>query len=66
MGFNWLVYERYPALKRTNQMEVYKNGPENNRIQQISDTPASSLKTSNFFASITYFFYNTVKLAIHL
>ena len=39
MELNWPVFEGYPVLKQ--QMEVYKNGPENNRIQQTSDTLAS-------------------------
>jgi hypothetical protein len=30
IGLNWPVFEGYPVLKQ--QTEVYKNGPENNRI----------------------------------
>ena len=30
MGLNWPVFEGYPVKQ---QIEVYKNGPENNRIQ---------------------------------
>jgi hypothetical protein len=30
MGLNWPVFEGYPVKQ---QIEVYKNGPENKRIQ---------------------------------
>jgi hypothetical protein len=39
MGLNWPAFECYPVFKKK-QMEVYVNGPENNRIQQNSNTPA--------------------------